>query len=247
MAGNIIPAIATTNAMTAGLCVLQAYKVLNGDYNRAKMVFLERSGVRAINCDNLRLPNADCPVCSVAQGKLFVDLEQATVNDLVEDVLRRKLGYGEEFSINTNVGTIYDPDLEDNLPKKLAALGVVDESFITIMDEEDEEPRVNLELRVVERPKSKSEATSVSVEVIDEIPRKHKHVAPETPTIEHVNGFSHSISNGAIGKRKRSPDETEIINGDRVKRFALASTDGDGTHPIILDETDSGAILIDDD
>lgn len=38
MAGNIIPAIATTNAMTAGLCVLQAMKVLREDYDNAKMV-----------------------------------------------------------------------------------------------------------------------------------------------------------------------------------------------------------------
>jgi ubiquitin-like 1-activating enzyme E1 B len=80
-----------------------------------------------------------------------VDLEQATVDDLVEGVLRQQLGYGEEFSISTNLGTIYDPDLEDNLPKKLASLGVTSDSFITIVDEEDEEPRVNLELRVVER------------------------------------------------------------------------------------------------
>ncbi|KAN0084862.1 hypothetical protein V8E54_001329 [Elaphomyces granulatus] len=247
MAGNIIPAIATTNAMTAGLCVLQAYKVLNGDYDRAKMVFLERSGVRAINCDNLRQPNPNCPVCSVAQRKLFVDLEQATVDDLVEGVLRQQLGYGEEFSISTNLGTIYDPDLEDNLPKKLASLGVTSDSFITIVDEEDEEPRVNLELRVVERLQSKSEQTSISVEVIDEIPRKPKQSAPETPPVEHVNGFSQSMPNGTTGKRKRSPEEVEIANGDRAKRFALASTDGDGAHPIILDETDSGAILIDDD
>lgn len=38
MAGNIIPAIATTNAIVAGLCVLQAYKVLKGEYNKAKEV-----------------------------------------------------------------------------------------------------------------------------------------------------------------------------------------------------------------
>jgi ubiquitin-like 1-activating enzyme E1 B len=38
MAGNIIPAIATTNAIVAGLCVLQSYKVLRGDYTNAKEV-----------------------------------------------------------------------------------------------------------------------------------------------------------------------------------------------------------------
>jgi ubiquitin-like 1-activating enzyme E1 B len=38
MAGNIIPAIATTNAMTAGLCVLQSFKVLQHDLAHAKTV-----------------------------------------------------------------------------------------------------------------------------------------------------------------------------------------------------------------
>ena len=38
MAGNIIPAIATTNAMTAGLCALQAFKVLKDNLDEAKMV-----------------------------------------------------------------------------------------------------------------------------------------------------------------------------------------------------------------
>lgn len=38
MAGNIIPAIATTNAIVAGLCVLQSFKVLRGDYSSSKEV-----------------------------------------------------------------------------------------------------------------------------------------------------------------------------------------------------------------
>lgn len=38
MAGNIIPAIATTNAIVAGLCVLQSFKVLRGDFSGTKEV-----------------------------------------------------------------------------------------------------------------------------------------------------------------------------------------------------------------
>lgn len=63
-------------------------------------------------------------------------------------MLRSQLGYGEELSISNDLGTIYDPDLDDNLPKKLIDLGVKNDSFLTVVDEDDE-PRVNLELVIL--------------------------------------------------------------------------------------------------
>lgn len=38
MAGNIIPAIATTNAVIAGLIVMEALKVLARDFSKCKTV-----------------------------------------------------------------------------------------------------------------------------------------------------------------------------------------------------------------
>ncbi|OJJ44937.1 hypothetical protein ASPZODRAFT_160466 [Penicilliopsis zonata CBS 506.65] len=248
MAGNIIPAIATTNAMTAGLCVLQALKVLKDDLANAKMVFLERSGVRAINSDSLKAPNPNCPVCSVAQGRVFIDPTRATLNDLVRDVLRLQLGYGEEFSLSNEIGTIYDPDLEDNLPKTLSELGVKDESFITVVDEEDENPRVNLELVIrvsqkLDEPAATEEKKPVTLERVMDIPRKPKAATP--PPTEQVNGTT--AHEPVTGKRKREA-EGELSNGyERVKRVAsVAVGSGDGADPIVLDEADGGAILIDD-
>lgn len=112
---------------------------------------MERSGVRAINTDSPKPPNPYCPVCSVAQGQVLVDLERATLDDLVSTVLRTRLGYGEEISVTNEVGTIYDPDLDDNLPKKLSDLGVKNDGFLTIVDDDDDNPRVNLELVVKEQ------------------------------------------------------------------------------------------------
>lgn len=151
MAGNIIPAIATTNAMTAGLCVLQAFKVLRDDLYKAKTVFLERSAARVINTDTLKPPNPDCTVCGVTQSRLVVDTSRATLNNLVEDVLRLELGYGDEFSVNNEIGTLYDPELDDNLQKKFSDLGIKGDSFLTVVDDDDENPRVNLSLFVSEK------------------------------------------------------------------------------------------------
>lgn len=40
MAGNIIPAIATTNAITAGIVVMRAFRVLEEEFDRCQSVYV---------------------------------------------------------------------------------------------------------------------------------------------------------------------------------------------------------------
>lgn len=114
-------------------------------------VFLERTPARVINTDALRAPNPHCNVCGVMQSRLVVDTARATLNDLVEDILKLQLGYGDEFTINSEAGMLYDVELAENLPKKLIDLGMKNGSFLTIIDDDEENPRVNLYLSISEQ------------------------------------------------------------------------------------------------
>lgn len=92
-------------------------------------------------------------MCSAVYGRVTVDPKRATLRDLVEGVLQLELGYGTELSVLTDEGVIYDPDMEDALSKKLTEWGNGVKPFVTIRDEDDldKDPRVNLQLEIVNR------------------------------------------------------------------------------------------------
>jgi ubiquitin-like 1-activating enzyme E1 B len=152
MAGNIIPAIATTNAIVAGLCVLQSYKVLQGEYSKAKEVFLSPfAPYRLLAADRSRTPNPQCPVCGVFNITATVDPSRTTLEDIVKGLIQKHLGFEEkEFVLNNDVGVLYDPDETDNLPKKLTELNIKHGSFLTVMDDDDNEPWVNVVIDIEE-------------------------------------------------------------------------------------------------
>ena len=90
-------------------------------------------------------------MCSIAQSTLEVDTVRATLGDLVDGLLRPQLGYGEEFSVNNEIGTLYDPELDDNLARSFDDLGIKGDSFLTIIDEDEASPKVNLVLAITAR------------------------------------------------------------------------------------------------
>ena len=255
MAGNIIPAIATTNAMIAGLCVMQAFKVLRGEYAKNKMTFLDRGNMSATSCDP---PNPECVVCSATMARLRIDLERATLKDVVQDILKTKLSYGDEISILSEKGLVYDPDLEDNLEKKLGELGIGESSTLTIKDEnedDDNEPRLDLQL-FIEMKKAEADAVEPALklllkegEILD-IPRKPKKAQPEAPI---TNGNSNGVLQGAngttaapSGKRKRDADEAGLdADSTPIKKLQISKPSEKAEITII--EDDDGAIVLDDD
>ncbi|KAL0470149.1 hypothetical protein QR685DRAFT_571313 [Neurospora intermedia] len=264
MAGNIIPAIATTNAIVAGLCVLEAFKVLKGHYEQAKEVFLTPfANARMLASDKSREPNPDCPVCGVYQTRVYVDLEKATLNDLVEHLIKTNLGYGEkDFAISNEVGILYDPDETDNLEKKLSELGIKSDSFLTITDEDDEEPFVNVVIAVQEAKEPLGDKPVKGVLDPEDVkiplkPKKQPQPEPVATPITATNGAS--TSNGQNGgvinldgdEPMTTPAKTlkrghpEDAEGPSVKK--IKANDKAADDDIVFIEDSAGAIVIDDD
>ncbi|KAK1058514.1 E1 ubiquitin-activating protein uba2 [Friedmanniomyces endolithicus] len=254
MAGNIIPAIATSNALTASLCVMEGFKILRSLLGSvggkeeamlggAKMVFLNsRSTERMITTQALAPPKADCPVCSPVYAKLRLrngDCGEATLQELV-DLLKEKVGY-EEFAITTEAGIIYDPDLEDNLETPLKDYVTHGNGFITVSDEGDE-AKVDLVLSTVTQSGEGAELQLLPDSIMlpfkpkKELPAEtNGHAVEIRKTPEVVAAPTTTSSAGA--KRKREADE----ESESVKKRIMASK----SEVHVVD--DDGAILLEDD
>jgi hypothetical protein len=122
---------------------------------------------------------------------------------------------------------LYDIDFEDLLPRPTLDLDLVQGRTLTVVDEDEDTNRVNLELLISEGRKF-SFPTTVGL-----IPRK----PPAAKAVE--NG----VENGVLGKRVRE-DEGEGEGESRKKVRVAVEKDGD--HEIfVIEDDDEDIVMID--
>ncbi|XP_031628834.1 SUMO-activating enzyme subunit 2 [Contarinia nasturtii] len=143
MAGNIIPAIATTNAITAGLVVMRAFNVLLEQYEQCQSVYVRlRLNPRNqifVPDRQLMAPNPKCIVCSdKPQVVVKIDTNRITVKQFRDEVLVKGLNMIEPDVITEGKGLVLisseEGETDCNNDKKLCELEVVEGCILKVDD-----------------------------------------------------------------------------------------------------------------
>ncbi|XP_061391561.1 SUMO-activating enzyme subunit 2 [Musca vetustissima] len=135
MAGNIIPAIATTNAITAGVVVLHTFKVLQNQLDKCKSVYMRlRPNPRQqllVPEKVLTAPNPNCYVCAAEPAiHLRIDTKRVHIKEFRDEVLIKTLNMVNPDVIVDAKGVVVisseEGETECNENKLMSEMDIVD-------------------------------------------------------------------------------------------------------------------------
>jgi ubiquitin-like 1-activating enzyme E1 B len=131
MAGNIVPAIASTNAIIAGAMAVEAIKYIDGRTESFRSVYYTPS--RQFTSVRLSPPNPACLVCQagVKEVVLSASCTLRHIIQLLQSDLKMEGTF--EASVIESGRTLYDPDFDSNLAKSLPALSLEQDTVLTII------------------------------------------------------------------------------------------------------------------
>ncbi|KAH9950844.1 hypothetical protein B0H21DRAFT_863854, partial [Amylocystis lapponica] len=184
MAGNIIPAIATTNAIIAGLIVLQALHLLRKLYNALRNVHVQFKPSMPLSTISMSAPNPNCGVCRDTYAELLCDPARTVLGDLVEAILGDGVTDGtgaRDVSVYEDKRVLSDPDWDDNNDRTLESLNVTRGKFLAIVDEEGEWGTIQVAVGALP-PNHPSDGPAFILP--SPLPKPPRKVKPATPTLK---------------------------------------------------------------
>lgn len=227
MAGNIIPAIATTNAIIAGLIVLEGLKILSGELESCRTIFLNK-------CPNLRKkllvpcvldpPCSNCYVCaSKPEVTVKLNVLKTTVLSLQDRILKERFGMvAPDVQIEDGKGTILisseEGETETNNCKFLADFGIRNGSRLQVDDFlQDYTLLVNvLHTEELER--------DVEFEVVGEAPDKAPPPQTTQPEVNSIaNGNKDSAQPSTSSKAPSEDDDVMIVDSDEEEEASSSA------------------------
>jgi len=145
-AGSIIPAIATTNAIIAGLIVTKVFRVLGGRISECKNTWLKKQPTRGMLFvgSSLDPPNPSCYVCGDAFITLKIDIETTRLSYFLSEIVSKEWQCLEPILTGDGGQLFYespeedDPDsielAEEQKEKTLKALGINSSELLHLSD-----------------------------------------------------------------------------------------------------------------
>jgi ubiquitin-like 1-activating enzyme E1 B len=267
IAGNIIPAIATTNAICAGLQVLQAFKILK------QQLELQRRGqdeelqiskscvyVNCIrNCTRnglyltasaLEAPNPECYVCKEAIIPLAINVEEWTLEEFLQRVVKKQLGF-EEPTLSLGGDFIWEEgdgaedDYKVNLPKKLNALPCGGIQHGTVLEIDDNSQNLTIQVCVSHQDVWEGDEVPDFPFTVGKIPPKKQEeekspaavakapdasVADDDDDVVLIDDDEATAENGG---KKRSGDH--VIDADEKPSKRQKTDAGEDSEVIVID------------
>ncbi|XP_044741483.1 SUMO-activating enzyme subunit 2 [Chrysoperla carnea] len=245
IAGNIIPAIATTNAIVSGIAIFNSLNILKNNLTKITTVHLRKypnpNGELFLPEKNIIPPNPECYVCA-SQNEVIVDVDvnRMTVEEFEKSVLKEALKLGApDVAIPSKQLILIsseEGETEANNKKTLIEMGVTNGSILHA-DDFDSDNKFSIIIRHSARMNLDEPLFTIKNLVQAKVPEvkapeQKSDNEPKESDNEPKPGCSKDVDSGAVAVAQDDDDDAIMCIDDvEVEEKEVPKTNGKSTDP----------------